>query len=195
MQVKVKACGEYQTNCYIIEEKIIIDPGIGATEWVLENIKFPKAIILTHGHFDHMWSVKELKEILEIPVYIHKEDEFMLQNDIFDIGIPKTTADILIEEDKTILIDNIEVTFKQFGGHTPGSMTIEIGDFMFSGDFIFNGAVGRVDFPYSNKKEMKKSFQKFLKLDYDKIIYTGHGVKTTIKTEQQNIKKYWLNQI
>ena len=194
MQVKFKPCGEYQTNCYIYKD-IIIDPGVNATKWVVENVKNPKAIFLTHGHFDHVWSVAELKEIFKIPVYIHKNDEFMLSDDIFRLGVPKAKADILIDEDKKISIDKVEINFKHFPGHTPGCMTIEIDEFMFSGDFIFKGSIGRVDFPYSNPNDMKKSFHKFLELDYDKIILPGHGEKTTIKNEQVNIKNYWLNAI
>jgi len=193
MQVKVKPCGEYQTNCYIIND-IIIDPGVGATEWVSENSN-PQAILLTHAHFDHVWSVAELKEKYDISVFIHKDDEFMLSEDIFNIGVPKVKADILIDEDKTMKINDIEVSFKHFPGHTPGCMTIEIDKFMFSGDFIFNGSIGRVDFPYSSPKLMKKSFDKFLKLNYDKIVLPGHGDKTTIKNEQKNIKEFWYGRV
>ncbi len=192
--MQVKAFGDYQTNCYIYKN-IIIDPGMGATNWVLKNVTNPKAILLTHGHFDHIWSVAELKEKLNIPVYIHKEDEFMLSDDIFGMGVPKTSADILIQNDETMEIDGIEISFKHFPGHTPGSMTIEIDEFMFSGDFIFKGSIGRFDFPYSDKFEMKKSLNKFLGLNYDKIILPGHGDKTTIKNEQINIKNYWLGAI
>ena len=191
--MQVKAFGDYQTNCYIYKD-IIIDPGMGATNWVLKNVTNPKAILLTHGHFDHIWSVAELKK-LNIPVYIHKEDEFMLSDDIFGMGVPKTSADILIQNDETMEIDGIEISFKHFPGHTPGSMTIEIDEFMFSGDFIFKGSIGRFDFPYSDKFEMKKSLNKFLGLNYDKIILPGHGDKTTIKNEQINIKNYWLGAI
>jgi len=194
MQVKYKSCGEYQTNCYIYKD-FIIDPGVDATSWVLKNVKNPKAIFLTHGHFDHIWSVAELKEILNIPVYIHKSDSFMLSEDIFGMGVPKTEADILIDKDKTINIDGTQIRFKHFAGHTPGCITIEIDNYMFSGDFIFKGSIGRVDFPYSNPQEMKKSFYKFLELNYDKIIYPGHGGATTIKEEQKNIQNYWLNAI
>jgi hydroxyacylglutathione hydrolase len=195
MQLKIKPCGDYQTNCYIIDKKIIIDPGINATKWVNENVENPKAILLTHGHFDHIWSVAELQKKYNIPVYIHKNDEFMLSNDIFNTNVPKAKADVLIKKDKTIKIDDIEISFKHFPGHTPGSMTIEIENIMFSGDFIFNGSIGRVDFPYSSPTEMKKSLHKFLEIKNDKIIYPGHGEKTTIKKEQENIKNFWLNAI
>jgi len=192
MQVKFKPCGDYQTNCYIVDDRFIIDPGVNATSWIVKNIKNPKAILLTHGHFDHVWSVSELKDKLNLPVYIHKNDEFMLSEDVFGMGVPKAKADILVDEGE-YKIDNTQIKFRHFPGHTPGSMTIEIGEVMFSGDFIFNGSIGRFDFPYSDSKEMKKSLKKFLSLNYDKIIYPGHGDKTTIKKEQINIKNYWMS--
>ena len=190
MQVKFKACGDYQTNCYIYDG-FIIDPGVEAFVWVMENIKNPKAILLTHGHFDHIWSVKDLKDELNIPVYIHKNDAFMLEEDIFNMNIPKTKADFLVDEGD-IKIDDKIVKFRHFPGHTPGCCVIEIDDIMFSGDFVFNGSIGRFDFPYSNQNEMKNSLKNFLSLNYDKIIYPGHGDITSIKEAQQNIKNYWL---
>ena len=194
MQVNFKPFGAYQTNCYICDG-LIIDPGVGATEWVLENVETPKAILLTHGHFDHMWSAKELKERLKIPIYIHKEDSFMLKEDIFGMNIPKTEADFLIDDDKTIYIDDVEVTFKHFPGHTPGSITIEIDDIMLSGDFVFQSGIGRIDFPYSDPIKMKQSLEKFLKLNYDKIVYPGHGNYSTIKKIQYQIANYWVDAI
>ena len=179
-----------QTNCYIYDG-FIIDPGVGATSWVLENIKNPKAILLTHGHFDHIWSVAELKEELYLPVYIHKNDAFMLEEDIFNMNIPKTKADFLVDEGD-INIDDTIIKFRHFPGHTPGCCVIEIDNIMFSGDFVFDASIGRFDFPYSDQNDMKNSLKKFLSLNYDKIIYPGHGNTTTIKKAQENIKNYWL---
>ncbi len=190
----VKPCGDYQTNCYIYKD-IIIDPGVNATSWVSKNVTNPKAILLTHGHFDHVWSVSELQKKYKIPVYIHKNDEFMLSEDIFNIGVPKAKADVLISKDETIDINGVNVSFQYFPGHTPGCMTIEIDEYMFSGDFIFNGSIGRVDFPYSSPSDMKKSFDKFLKINDDKIVLPGHGDKTTIKKEQENIKNFWYDRV
>jgi len=191
MQVKFKPCGDYQTNCYIVDDRFIIDPGVDATSWVIKNISNPKAILLTHGHFDHVWSVAELKEKLNIPVYIHKEDEFMLSEDIFNIGVPKCKADNFFKNEE--IIDNTKIKITNYPGHTPGSVIIEFDEFMFSGDFIFDGGIGRVDFPYSDSKKMKNSLKRFLDINYDKIIYPGHGNKTTINKAKESIKNYWLN--
>ena len=197
MKIKQKACGDYQTNCYIIDynnKQLIIDAGVNATEWVLKNVTNPIAILNTHGHFDHIWSNKELKEKLEIPIYINKLDSFFLEKDPFGQKIPKSKADFEINGDTIIKLDDFKIEFKHFAGHTPGSSTIEIGNYMFSGDFIFNGSIGRVDFPYSNPKDMKKSINKFLKLNYNKTIYAGHGATTTIKDAQKMLPR-WLKVI
>jgi len=190
MEILVKPCGEFYTNCYIIDKKIIIDPGIGAFEFVKENVLNPIAIINTHGHFDHIWDNKKIKEFFNIPIYIHKDDAFFLTKDPFGYNPPKTKADFLLEEGK-YKIGDYEIFIRHFPGHTPGSITIEIEDYMFSGDFIFDGSIGRVDFPYSDAKKMKESIKKFLKIDYDKKILPGHGPMTTIKKAKEFLPM-WL---
>ena len=197
MYIKQKAMGPYQTNCYIIsikEKDLIIDPGFGATNWVIENTNNPIAILNTHGHFDHIWSNQELKNKLNIPIYINKNDAFLLKEDIFDLGTPISSPDFEINGDKSFNLENIKISFTHFPGHTPGCSTIEINNFMFSGDFIFKNSIGRTDLPYSNPNDMKKSLIKFKNKNYDKTIYPGHGSKTSIKDEQKNVD-FWLKQI
>lgn len=193
VKIKSKPCGAYQTNCYIVtvdNKDFIIDAGQDATDWVVKNVKNPVAILNTHGHFDHIFSNKELKEKFKIPIYISKHDSFFLQNDPFGQNIPKTKADYEVSEDEIVNIKGVEIKFHFFPGHTPGCSAIEIADAFFSGDFIFKNSIGRVDFPYSNPSDMKKSIKKFLKLNYDKTVYTGHGEPTTIKREQKSIVFY-----
>ena len=195
MKILSKPMGVYQTNCYIISNgkgELIIDPGVGATDWIVKEITNPIAILNTHGHFDHVWSNSELKKLLNIPIYCPKEDSFMLEKDPFDQGTPPSKADILINGDEEFEIDGFNIKYLHFPGHTPGCSVIEIGDSWFSGDFIFENSIGRVDFPYSNPEEMKKCIKKFLKIPYDKKVYTGHGNPTTIKKEQSRIG-VWLN--
>ncbi len=195
MIVKHRAFGVYQTNCYIIsinDKQFIIDPGVGAADWVKNNVTNPVAILNTHGHFDHIWSDCELKKELNLPIYIPKNDVFMLEEDVFNQSQPTCKADILVDGDKEYEIEGIKVKYIFFPGHTPGCSVIEIGESWFSGDFIFENSIGRVDFPYSNPAYMKKSLEKFLKIKYDKKVYTGHGNPTTIKREQKNVP-YWLD--
>lgn len=189
--------GPYQTNCYIVTidgKDLIIDPGVDATSWVLRNVTNPIAILNTHAHFDHVWSNSELKQELNLPIYCPKDDCFMLQNDPLHPETPKSKADFEVKPDEKILFDTIEVTFHHFPGHTPGCSAIAINDALFSGDFIFENSIGRVDFPYSSPEDMRKSIQKVLKWDKEFTIYPGHGGATTLSKEKSSLKQ-WMNYI
>ncbi|MFA6196638.1 MAG: MBL fold metallo-hydrolase [Sulfurimonas sp.] len=197
MKIKVQPMGVYQTNCYIVTvdgKDFIIDPGVNATEWVINNVTNPVAILNTHGHFDHVWSNAELQEKLKIPLYTPKGDVMMLRDSSWMPDLPPSTPDYEVEGDAELDFDGVKVKFRHFPGHCQGCSTIEIGNAMFSGDFIFDRSIGRTDFPYSSPEDMKKSLEKFKKLDFDKIIYPGHGGTTTIKQEQQHAD-YFINSL
>ncbi|QKF59467.1 MBL fold metallo-hydrolase [Aliarcobacter lanthieri] len=193
MQIKVHPMGDYQTNCYIITiegKDIIIDPGYEATTWIKYNTTNPIAVLNTHGHFDHIWSNQEVKELFNISLYTPKDDEFMLTLNPYNLGMPPSYADILVNPDEEIEIDNIKIKFHHFPGHTPGCSVIEINETLFSGDFIFKGTIGRFDFPMSNAKDMKNSINKILKWNKDFHIYPGHGQKTTLNNEIENLRQW-----
>ena len=195
MKIKVKPMGEYQTNCYIVtvnEKDFIIDPGIGATSWVMQNVTNPVAIFNTHGHFDHVWSNAELQEKLKIPLYTPLGDAMMLANSSFMPQLPPSTPDVEVKPNEEFDFDGVKVKFLHFPGHSQGCSAIEIEDALFSGDFIFERSIGRTDFPYSSPKDMKESLEKFKKIPYDKTMYPGHGNTTTIKQEQQ-YSDYWIS--
>lgn len=197
MEILKRPMGDYQTNCYIVKidgKEIIIDPGMGATEWVMANVKNPVAILNTHGHFDHVWSNSELQEKLNVPLYTPKGDVILLQNSTWMPGLPPSTPDVEVNGDETFDIGGIEVKFHHFPGHCPGCSMIEIGDAIFSGDFIFHNSIGRWDFPYSDGEAMKESLQKFSKMHSSKTLYPGHGGTTTVPAEQRNVE-YWIRSI
>jgi glyoxylase-like metal-dependent hydrolase (beta-lactamase superfamily II) len=194
MTIKKQPMGPYQTNCYIASvdgKDFIIDPGVNATQWVLENITNPVAILNTHGHFDHVWSNAELQEKLGIKLYTPEDDIPLLQDSSWMPDLPPSTPDVAIKGDEELDFDGTKVKFRHFPGHCPGCSTIEIEDAMFSGDFIFQRSIGRTDFPYSSPEDMKKSLEKFKLIPYDKTIYPGHGENTSIKQEQQ-YSDYWI---
>jgi hydroxyacylglutathione hydrolase len=197
MEILKHPMGEYQTNCYIVKiggKEIIIDPGENATQWVLSNVTHPVGILNTHGHFDHVWSNRELKEKLDIPLYAPKGDVMMLQKSSWFAGLPPSVPSVEVEGDQIFDIGGIEVKFHHFPGHSPGCSMIEIGDAIFSGDFLFKNSIGRVDFPYSDRDAMKMSLKKFAQMKEDKILYPGHGETTTVHAEQQHVE-YWLRSI
>jgi glyoxylase-like metal-dependent hydrolase (beta-lactamase superfamily II) len=195
MTIKSQAMGSYQTNCYIVtidDKDLIIDPGMGATQWVIDNTTNPIAILNTHGHFDHVWSNAQLKSKLNIPIYCPKDDCFMLEDDPFEQGTPSSIADFKVEHDESITLDGIDIKFHFFPGHTPGCSAIQIKNTLFAGDFIFQGSIGRVDFPYSNPNDMKDSIKKVLNFKDDLVVYTGHGNPTSLFLEKVSLNN-WLN--
>ena len=197
MNIKVQPMGPYQTNCYIVTKDgkdIIIDPGVGATEWVKKNVTNPIAILNTHGHFDHVWSNAALQKELGVKLYTPKGDVMLLSSSSWMPDLPPSTPDVVIDGDEELDLEGIKVKFRHFPGHCPGCSTIEIDDAMFSGDFIFERSIGRTDFPYSSPEDMKKSLEKFKQIPYDKTVYPGHGGTTTIKQEQQ-YSDYWIQQL
>lgn len=203
MKILKKAFGAPQTNCYIyksIQGDFIIDPGIGATQWVIENATNPLAILITHGHYDHIWSLADLKLLLpNTPIYCPKEDVFMLETDCFQTGLTPCSPDKMIEGNKSSFsfkISDYEIKYWHLPGHTPGCSIIEIEDMIFSGDFIFYRSIGRYDFPYSNASDMKESLKRFQQIQSkaDKTIYPGHGENTSLFQEQKNTN-LWIQRI
>ncbi len=197
MDIKIKAMGDYQTNCYIVSidnKDIIIDPGVDALAWIKDNVKNPIAILNTHGHFDHIWSNQEVKDEFNIKIYAPKDDDFMLKTDFYNMGMPTSNADVLVNPDEEIELENIKIKFHHFPGHTPGCSAIQIDKHLFTGDFIFKGTIGRFDFPNSDEMSMKKSLNKILKWENkDFYIYPGHGEKTNLKNEIENLSRWEQN--
>jgi hydroxyacylglutathione hydrolase len=194
MQIKVQAMGVYQTNCYIATvdgKDFIIDPGVNATSWVEKNVTNPVAILNTHGHFDHVWSNAELQKKLNIPLYTPKGDVMLLKESTWMPDLPPSTPDIEVQPEQEFDFDGVKVKFRHFPGHCPGCSMIEIGDAIFSGDFIFERSIGRTDFPYSSPQDMRDSLERFKKLDFDRTLYPGHGANTSIRQEQQHTD-YWI---
>ena len=197
MEIKIQPMGATQTNCYIVTidgKDFIIDPGTGATKWVLDNVTNPVAILNTHGHFDHVWSNAALKEALKIPIYCPKGDTFMLEKCPLGQPVPPSQADYQVVGDETLTIQGVKIQYRLFPGHTPGCSVIEIDDVWFSGDFLFEQSIGRWDFPFSSGEEMAKSLEKVMKVEGDYTIYPGHGLPSTLKAEQKGIH-YWIEQV
>ncbi len=197
MEIKIQPMGATQTNCYIVTvdgKDFIIDPGMGATKWVLDNVTNPVAILNTHGHFDHVWSNKEVKEALKIPLYCPKEDVFMLTNCPLGQPTPPSKVDYIVQDNEELTIEGIKIKFRHFPGHTPGNSIIEIGDVWFSGDFLFEQSIGRWDFPFSSGEDMVKSLEKAMTVEGDYTVYPGHGLSTTLKAEQR-MMPYWIEQV
>lgn len=193
MQILKKAFGEYVTNCYILkgeQSDLVIDPGQGSFDWVMQNTGKIAAVLNTHGHFDHVYDDAKLQRV-GAKIYIHEDDAFMLRADPFETMPESIEADVLIKgQEQSLEIAGFNVKFSLFAGHTPGSCMIEAGGVIFSGDVIFKGSIGRWDFPFSSGAQMKESLHKILQIKGDFTLYPGHGPNTSLAAERQNLKYF-----
>ncbi len=193
MQILKRAFGEYVTNCYILKGErgdLVIDPGEGSFDWVMQNTGKIAAVLNTHGHFDHVYDDAKLQRA-GAKIYIHEDDAFMLRADPFETMPESIEADVLIKgQEQSLEIAGFNVKFSLFAGHTPGSCMIEVDGVIFSGDVIFKGSIGRWDFPFSSGAQMKESLHKILQIKGDFTLYPGHGPNTSLAAERQNLKYF-----
>lgn len=193
MQILKRAFGEYVTNCYIVKGEqgdLVIDPGQGSFDWVMQNTDKIAAVLNTHGHYDHVYDDAKLQR-MGAKIYIHESDAFMLRADPFETMPESIEADVLIKgQEQSLEIAGFNVKFSLFAGHTPGSCMIEVDGVIFSGDVIFKGSIGRWDFPFSSGAQMRESLHKILQIKGNFTLYPGHGPNTSLQAERQNLKYF-----
>lgn len=190
---------DFTENCYIINEKdeaYIIDPGtnyIDIKNYINDNNLIIKAVLLTHGHFDHIYALNDLLEDFDSDVYIHElERDFLfdanlnLSSSTYNKFILNKKLNVKTYKDKDVFklrYNNIKVIHTP--GHTRGSSCFIYKNYCFSGDTLFKGAIGRYDLPTSSKVEITRSLKMLSKVLKDNtVIYPGHGPFTTMINEK-----------
>ena len=189
MYVKKIINSYFETNSYIFEYKnslFVIDPGSDLNKIVnsLENKKLDY-ILLTHGHMDHICSVKELIKLYNPKVYLSKEDDDYVNGKIIlDPYFNKNNYNFEYIDYSNFNIEGIKIINTK--GHSKGSVSIylEKEGIIFTGDTLFKGSFGRFDFPLGNFKELKESIKLLFSLDDNVIIYPGHGENSLISIEK-----------
>ena len=192
--------GVYITNCYIVEGEqkgygFIVDPADDADRLISvlekENIS-PQAILLTHGHYDHILAVPKLQERWkDIPVYCNARD-IPKEKTEYDMGQVFPTVAAFenirtIEEGQQLQIAGSDLKVMCTPGHTPGSVLFLAKDVIFTGDTIFQGSIGRTDFDGGNEYQMMESLRRIKNLAIeDSILCPGHGDTTTLKWEREH---------
>lgn len=148
------------------------------------------SIVLTHGHFDHSNAVKFfLSENENLYVLLHKSDDFMVDKEISSAEIAIPYRKKFIKDNQFISVGNHKMKVLHTPGHTPGSCSFLIENYLFTGDTLFIQGCGRVDLPGSNPHDLWKSFLKFHELPDETIVYPGHsynGFSSTIGEEKKN---------
>ena len=188
MQMTTLTLGLYETNCYILYDEItrsavLTDPGY-EPERILAALRelelSLKAIFFTHGHFDHVGASQAIIDATGCRAYVHALDLTMpayLQRGL-------TYTDHYAEGD-VLTVDGMEFRVLHTPGHTPGSVTLQIGNSLFCGDLLFRGSCGRTDSPGGSWEQMLGSLKRVAELDGDYVIYPGHGVPTMLSRERR----------
>jgi hydroxyacylglutathione hydrolase len=206
--------GGFAANCYVVApeagaECVVIDPGEDAErdiEEILARYRLkPIAVLLTHGHIDHVWSVAPVCGARDIPAYIHPADRELLTDPGKGLGQPifggfrgvgppgrqsgglrLTEPDDVreLKDNEAITLGGLSFTITHSPGHTRGSVTFRSADKLFSGDLLFAGSIGRTDLPGGDDEQMRASLAAAMKLPDETLVLPGHGPETTIGRER-----------
>lgn len=199
-KINVLVLGGLNTNCYLLykddtKEAVIIDPADEAEEIIrriTELSLIPKAVLLTHGHFDHILAVDSIRKHYKIQVYGHEAETDIIErgeNNLSSLFRKDFTTqlDVLITDGQMIHAAGFPIKVIHTPGHTKGSVCyyLEEEKVLFSGDTIFAGSVGRTDFPSGSAGVLSRSVKNiFRQLTDDVEIYPGHGEQTSIGYEK-----------
>ena len=196
----------FASNCYIVhngKDAFVVDPSISEKK-ILKALNDRslslKGILLTHGHFDHIWRAQELREEALAPLYIHELDAEMLTDS--DKNAYRTftgndftvkNADILLRDGDIIALGDEKITVLHTPGHTKGSVCYDTGDSLLSGDTIFAEGFGRCDLYGGDMSALKASIKMLTEMakNENRWLYSGHGEGSTLRQATENLKYYF----
>lgn len=203
--------GMLQCNCYVLAssqgaDAIVVDPGqraMAPLRKILDDNRLtPAAVLLTHGHVDHMWSAQKVGDTYGCPVFIHPEDREMLTDPIKGLGprLAQLALSTMFREPRQVVeldrdgveveLGGITVTVDHTPGHTRGSVVFRVAqgpeELAFTGDTLFKQSIGRTDLYGGSGRDLLTSIvSKLLVLDDDTVILPGHGPTSTIGAERR----------
>ena len=191
MNIKTMQVGPLGTNCYLLEDEhtraaAVIDPGGDGARieaQLLADGAELKLILLTHAHFDHTGGVAELCASLpDVPVYLHPADAALVGSDVFPaIG----AATVPYEDGDTVQLGELAIQVLHTPGHTPGGVCLLVGDALFTGDTLFQGSMGRIDFEGGSYEDIMASLARLAHLPGDFRVLPGHMDASTLERERK----------
>lgn len=199
MEIGVLRLGQVGTNCYIFRREGgyrcgIVDPGDQGEQvarWLVDKGLEAEAVLLTHGHFDHILGIPGLREEWpDLPVYCHPAD--LGGGDttsLFGETFPtvRSFGDITpYREGDTVEVDGIRLEVLDTPGHTPGSVTLRAENVLFTGDTLFAGSMGRTDLPGGDEGEIMRSLKRLGELEGDYQVLPGHEGQSTLERERKS---------
>jgi hydroxyacylglutathione hydrolase len=196
--IRAFTTGKWRENCYVVGDEqgnaVVIDPGDDfetIVDYLVESGLRLLAILNTHGHYDHVGAVAPLRSAFGVPFYLHENDLKLLRHTnlyrkLFDgerpIVIPPVDR-FCDERQYPLTFGGLQFRILHTPGHTSGGVSFVSGSDVFTGDTLFRGAVGRIDLPGGNERELRASLRKLSRLDPEMAIHPGHGRPSTIGTE------------
>ncbi len=200
MRIETIHVGEMGTNCYLAWDEItnrgfLVDPGEQAEKIIRVCSRYQvksEAVLLTHGHFDHIMAAKKIRQQYEIPVYAGIHEEELLADSQMNLSgmwaVPYTMkADKLVNDNEVLTIAGMEITVLETPGHTSGGVCyyIKKENVLFAGDTLFCESYGRTDFPGGSMFALLRSLRgKLFVLPEETDVYPGHGQATSIGYEK-----------
>lgn len=198
MILKCGCFGSMDNNCYLItDESTNKSALIDCPEYSNQMIDFIgdadlEYILLTHGHFDHIGGVADVKEKYDCKVAVSKEDEPMLTSSRHSLAAfcgafhKNAQSDLTLADGDVITLGDTEIKVLSTPGHTKGGLCFVVDDCLFSGDTLFFLSCGRTDFPGGSVTEIKQSLKRLAQLNGNLKVYSGHGQSSTLDYERQN---------
>ncbi|MBP3478583.1 MAG: MBL fold metallo-hydrolase [Oscillospiraceae bacterium] len=197
LQIHTLILGDYQTNCYLVWDDAgtscaVIDPGYNAQAVLQKADQLGltiDAVLLTHGHFDHVGGVEEIVKATGCKLWMSQSDWSQVKNPVTAYLYPIANCDFtevcFCEDGESIHAGGLDFTVMATPGHTYGSVCFLCGNALFSGDTLFAGSCGRTDLPGGSWATITESLHRLAAIDQDYTVYPGHGESTNLASEKR----------